>query len=87
MAGYPSTENRSNFVHFKEASLCSFECQHYVSLFYTRIEKCFDKILFHYQDTICYIDPTSCQTYSFAREITCVGNAANIIALDPDGND
>ena len=80
MVGYLSTGNNNNFVHVKEASLWSSERQLYLSLLYTLKENCFDKLPIHYQDTICYVDPTSRQMYSFARQFTCVGNPAKIIA-------
>ena len=87
MAGYLLTGNRSNFIHIEGASLWLYECQYYFLPLYTHKEKCFDKIPFYHQDTIYYVDPISRQTYSIATEITCDGYPANIIALDPDGND
>ena len=87
MAGFLLTGNRSNFVHIEGASLWLYECQHHLSPLYTNNNKCFDKIPIFYQDTVYYVDPISRQTYSFSTEISCDGNPANIIALDPDGND
>ena len=40
-----------------------------------------------YQDTLCYVDSKSQQTYSFAGETLCDKNSANNIALETDGID
>ena len=85
MAGYLVTRKKSNFVLFEGESLWLYQCQNHFSPLYTKKEKCFDKIPISYQDTLCYVDTKSQQTYSFARETLCDGNPANIIALDTDG--
>ena len=85
MAEYLLTRNRSNFFHSEGASLLLYECQHHLSQLYSK--KKFVKEHTLQQDTPYYIDPSSRETYSFATEIPCVGNPANISALDPDGSE
>ena len=87
MAGYQLTGNRRNFVLVEGASLWLFKCQHHLSPLYAHKEKCFDNIPIFYQETLYNVDPISPQTCSSATEIPCYGNPANLIALDPDGNE
>ena len=50
-------------------------------------DRCFDRILIHFKDTLMYVDPITRQTFDYATPITCENNPKNIIELDPDSDD
>ena len=50
-----------------------YDCPHFLSPIYITV-RCFDRILFHFQDTFMYVDPITRRTFDYATPITCDNN-------------
>ena len=86
LAGVLLTGNRSNFLYVEGSTAWLYDCPHFISPLY-RADKCFDRILIQYRETIMYVDPITRQTFNYATPIECGNNPQNNIELDPDTND
>ena len=63
-----------------------YDCLHFLSPIY-KADRCFDRILIHFKDTLTYVDPITRKTHDYATPITCDNNPRNRIELDPDSDD
>ena len=83
LAGFLLTGNRSNFLYVEGYTAWLYDYPHFILPLY-RADKCFDRILIHYRETIMYVDPITRQTFKYATPIECGNDPQNIIELDPD---
>ena len=86
LTGFLLTGNRSNFLYVEGSTAWLYDCPHFISPSY-KADKCFDRILIHYRETIMYVDPMTRQTFNYATTIECGNNPQNFIELDPDTGD
>ena len=83
LAGFPLTQNRSNFLYVEGSTAWLYDCPHHLSPLYIA-EQCYDKVPVNYLDTVMYVDPITHQTFEYANQIPCENNPQNVISLDPD---
>ena len=86
LAGFLSTGNRSIFLYVEGSTAWLYDCRYFISPLY-KADKCFDRILIHYRETIMNVDHITIQTFNYATLIECGNNPQNIIELDPDTDD
>ena len=86
LAGFLLTGNRSYFLYVEGSTSWLYDCPHFLSPLY-KADRCFDRKIIHFKDTLMNVDPITRQTYDYATPITCNNNPTSIIELDPNYDD
>ena len=78
--------NRSKFPYVEGSTAWLYDCPHFLSPLY-KADRCFNRFVIHYKDTLMYVDPITRQTYDYATPMPCDNNLRIIIELDSDTDD
>ena len=70
LAGFLLTGNRSNCLYVEDSNAWLYGCPHLISHFY-KADRCFDRILIHFKETLVYVDSITRQNHDYATPIAC----------------